>query len=793
MGIRETVRRVLAARSAWRARRASIGSRLGRLGLVGALVAVVAGAVTVGTVTGAGLAAAQGNTIDMPSSYTWQFTPANESDAKAGFFWSSPNLAQLPSGPAVVAGDRNGFLYAVPLSSTGAATTEWQASDTGDAPIDSAPSVTPVGGSPYDSVFVGAGNASDPVNPANGYYGFSPTGQSMWMSSTDDAGADNGVQASLTVGQLGGAGNTTVTGVVAGSFGQQAYALNAQNGSTLPGWPFFDSDSTFSTPAVADLYGTGQSQVVEGADQTTGFAAGQNYTAGGHLRILNNRGGLICNYDTNQTVYSSPAVGGFLAGEATGEVVGTGNFYTSPPPSNTDQVLAFDNDCHLKWAATLNGYTTASPALADVLGNGQLQVVEGTNDGSISGGSSTVYALDGATGNVDWKTTLPGQVIGSVATADLTGLGYQDVIVATTSNQYILDGKTGDQVGEFPTYTYGLNVESTPLITNDPNGTIGVTFDGWHYVPNDPDFDTQGTILHFELPNPGDVSVAETGAWPQFHHDPQLTGDAGGTTAKGSIPPCQIPSAAFSGYNLVAADGGIFSFGMPFCGSTGGMRLNKPIVGMAMAPNTGGYWLVASDGGIFAYGGARFYGSMGGQRLVAPIVGMAATPDGGGYWLVASDGGIFAFGDAPYWGSTGGTPLSAPIDGMAATGDGHGYRFVSQNGTVYPFGNAQTWQLEPGNSAGNGNPAVGMATSIPSGGYWVVTAQGYVDSAYATYLGSPAGAVARPIVAIQPTSSGYGYWLVGSDGGIFNYGNAPYLGSMGGHPLNQPVVGMAGS
>jgi hypothetical protein len=32
---------------------------------------------------------------------------------------------------------------------------------------------------------------------------------------------------------------------------------------------------------------------------------------------------------------------------------------------------------------------------------------------------------------------------------------------------------------------------------------------------------------------------------------------------------------------------------------------------------------------------------------------------------------------------------------------------------------------------------------------------------------------------------------VASDGGVFNHGNAPFLGSMGGVKLNQPVVALA--
>jgi hypothetical protein len=38
-----------------------------------------------------------------------------------------------------------------------------------------------------------------------------------------------------------------------------------------------------------------------------------------------------------------------------------------------------------------------------------------------------------------------------------------------------------------------------------------------------------------------------------------------------------------------------------------------------------------------------------------------------------------------------------------------------------------------------------------------------------------------------------GYWLIGSDGGIFAYGGASFYGSTGARVLNQPIVGMAGT
>ena len=49
----------------------------------------------------------------------------------------------------------------------------------------------------------------------------------------------------------------------------------------------------------------------------------------------------------------------------------------------------------------------------------------------------------------------------------------------------------------------------------------------------------------------------------------------------------------------------------------------------------------------------------------------------------------------------------------------------------------------------------------------------------------------KPIVGMAATSDGLGYWLVASDGGIFNFGDAGFFGSAGGTPLNKPAVGMA--
>jgi hypothetical protein len=49
----------------------------------------------------------------------------------------------------------------------------------------------------------------------------------------------------------------------------------------------------------------------------------------------------------------------------------------------------------------------------------------------------------------------------------------------------------------------------------------------------------------------------------------------------------------------------------------------------------------------------------------------------------------------------------------------------------------------------------------------------------------------QPIVGMATAPDGAGYWLVAADGGVFSFGDAPFLGSMGGQHLGSPVVGIA--
>ena len=105
-----------------------------------------------------------------------------------------------------------------------------------------------------------------------------------------------------------------------------------------------------------------------------------------------------------------------------------------------------------------------------------------------------------------------------------------------------------------------------------------------------------------------------------------------------------------------------------------------------------------------------------------------------------------------------------------------------------------------------GGPVTPPPPPAVTHGYWLVGSDGGIFTfGSAQFYGSTGSLVLqRPVVGISPTSNRAGYWLVASDGGVFAFGNAGYYGSIPGagltpagsglpHSLNAPIVGMVPS
>lgn len=332
-------------------------------------------------------------------------------------------------------------------------------------------------------------------------------------------------------------------------------------------------------------------------------------------------------------------------------------------------------------------------------------------------------------------------------------------------------------------------------------GATSVTFGGVE-APYEVNFD--GSISASAPPDVAgtvDVVVTTPGGSSPLNGGDEFTYGASSSPP----PPVTTPSTSTShGYWLVGSDGGIFTFGSAqFHGSTGSLRLQRPVVGIVPTADRGGYWLDASDGGVFAFGDSGFYGSVPGlglhpagsgmpNSLDAPIVGMVPSADGGGYFMVASDGGVFAFGDARFAGSCPGIGgCSGAAVAVMPDATGNGYWLVTQTGHVYTFGDAPYY-----GAPGPQSVPVTSAVRTPDGkGYWILYANGAIANfGDAGSLGSPAGLYGglNPASAIFTTSDGAGYWVASANGAVNNYGDAPNDGSMAGRGLNGSIIAATG-
>src|SRR5271154_5060206 len=121
---------------------------------------------------------------------------------------------------------------------------------------------------------------------------------------------------------------------------------------------------------------------------------------------------------------------------------------------------------------------------------------------------------------------------------------------------------------------------------------------------------------------------------------------------------------------------------------------------------------------------------------------------------------------------------------------------IYPGGGVYAFGDAG---VTMSNLAGAQSPSytfnsliVGMAPTGAGSGYWLVGADGGVyNFGTAGFFGSVGNLTLNaPIVGMAATPDALGYWLVGQDGGIFAFGAAHFYGSRGATPLNEPIVSM---
>jgi hypothetical protein len=254
----------------------------------------------------------------------------------------------------------------------------------------------------------------------------------------------------------------------------------------------------------------------------------------------------------------------------------------------------------------------------------------------------------------------------------------------------------------------------------------------------------------------------------------------------GTVFPDTPPPLHGTGYWMLGADGAVYAFGDadPY----GAELLPGRTVDLEPTPSGQGYWIVNQAGNVRNHGDAKFFGHAGALRPFEVVNAISRTASGQGYWLFTNLGRVLPFGDASFFGDMSSVRLNGPVLDAIPTPSGRGYYMVGSDGGIFTFGDAQ-FQGSMGAVRLNA-PVQSLVPDADGVGYWLVASDGGIFSFEAPFYGSMGHTrLNKPVTGM--VGFGNGYLMVAEDGGIFTFGDAPFHGSLGDDPPDEPIVSTA--
>ncbi len=423
--------------------------------------------------------------------------------------YSSPTLADIDH-PAngtkeILFGGGDGMLYVYNPDGT----LKWSV-NTG-TPINSAPSVGDLDGNGDVEVVVSLGEAVVSQQTWDGgVKAYHHDGSPYWIFRTQDSvpldGRPDGVWATPALGDLDGDGKMEVA---FGAWDRNIYLLNYDGTQR---WMLHNADTIWSSAALADLDGDGDLEIITGAD----------YHPGGYIYIFDKDGTVLVRNFIGQTIMSSPAIGD-INGDGELEIVaGTGFYDFSSDPGYF--VNAWDRNGNYlpNWPRPTGGRVPSSPALADLDGDGVLEVVIAcedhklyawNGDGSpVLGWPMTPRMNNGSTQKFSLESPTVADYDGDGQLEVLMPMGWEVAVIGANGVQ-----ETASSAGASePTYNTWYTVRGSPAVGDiDNDGNLEMVIAGGNYFePN------HGYLFAWRTGNATQNALP----WPMFHHDARHTG-----------------------------------------------------------------------------------------------------------------------------------------------------------------------------------------------------------------------------------------------------------------------------
>jgi hypothetical protein len=516
----------------------------------------------------------------------------------------------------------------------------------------------------------------------------------------------------VAIGDLYGDGNKEL---VAAGWDQHLYAWNS-HGSILPGFPIQVWDTAFDTPTLVDLENRGQLDIVVGFDSTG--PPYDPYPRGGEMWAFRptgctsgyaNRSGCVIPgwpQTFDQVPWSSPAVADMLNNGTMEIVEGTGQNFNAP----AGQYVNAWNGSGTRiggWPVATGGRNLASPAVGDLYGNGQREVVEASSDGHLYAWNGSGAALAG------WPLQLNAGLIANPTIAPISSSANGVwVMHLATLEAYNAAGQLvwsagGLDWGGFAAPAVGdLGAAQLSVVTVDQ--TNGSNFSAW-------------TVRAFTIPS---TTKMLPGAWPTFHGNAQLSGTIAPTATVSAMSSTQsttamtvswtldansVPASQYTLWSMDQAGGGWAPYGrtgatsMPFYGYPGhtysfAIQADSAVPSfsngvLSTTFSSSATWstpfkeMYAVDGHGLLQGGSSAPLSNTSSWPTWDIVrGLAISPGGLGGYLLDGFGGLHSIGNAPAVTLTGYWPGWDIARSVVLRADGHSGYILDGFGGLWPFG-----------------------------------------------------------------------------------------------------------
>ncbi len=377
--------------------------------------------------------------ISLPTSGSWTPTVYRASPIFADLFnTGKDNLIAVAAGAQLIA-------YTENANGTASVAVTYQVPN-GVADIKSTPIVVTDPRTGQKDLFAAMGR--DETNPGSledgRVFGWNAqTGQLLpaWasgLSSGVNVDGQSGVYGALTSGNLTGNG---IPDIVVTSFSHDVTAFSI-DGTQL--WQWTNDDTILSGAVIGDIYRDGHQEVVVGGDSSNSAF----YQAGGWVNILSSTGTLERRiFIPGEVTWSSPVLADLQGNGLLDIVIGTGlNYQAQNVPGAQaagDKIFAFDPFGNLLpgWPYATTTPTDpvphevlAAPAVADLLGNGQLEVIAIDRAGYLHVVQANGQDLPGFVGGKAIAPNLPQNLIpddyASPIVADINGDGKPEIIAA---------------------------------------------------------------------------------------------------------------------------------------------------------------------------------------------------------------------------------------------------------------------------------------------------------------------------------------------------------------------------